>query len=155
MRRQLGEVNSVSVVICMCMRATKGGESELSCLSHGSRCVNNTLIQMRKNQSVEGPEHHSPIHSLPSSSSDSDIDPSSSAHHWCPSIPTPPLLPLSGPLGHSLKFWVGRPRVFWHNFAKCPVCAQAHSWTQIHCFTEPNYGLACLLSLISHKVVTC
>ena len=39
---------------------------------------------MRINQSAEGAERHSPKPSLPLSLSDSDIDPSLSAHHQHP-----------------------------------------------------------------------
>lgn len=34
-------------------------------LSHGSRCVNNTLIKMRPHDSAVGPESHSSTHFLP------------------------------------------------------------------------------------------
>ncbi len=73
------------VYVCVCMRAmTEMERASFLARPRGSRCVNNILITTRMNQSAEGPGRHSSTHSLPFSSSNSDIDPSSSAHHQRP-----------------------------------------------------------------------
>ena len=77
-------VCSVIVCICVCMGARQRWRGSFLACPHGSRCVNNTLIKMRINQSAEGAERHSPKPSLPLSLSHPDIDPSLSAHHQHP-----------------------------------------------------------------------
>lgn len=117
------------VYVCVCVRESQTELERVSFLACpcGSRCVNNTLINMRMNQSAEGLQLHSSIHSPRLSFI--------KLRHWsqliCSSSTSPDstALPLS-----SLVCWVGElVRILGGSigcepsgiiFTKCPASAR-------------------------------